>query len=453
MESDVLSKTNGYCIFYGRESLDNLVKPVIDLMKYRKREKIVFYDGFSFKEVLEDIRPNGVISCCFPINKLNLSSTLIHGKIFNQKENQRRIKEGHDIIIKNGIEPNFSLDIDGDFSIAFVDKDYILALRSPISSKPLYFVGENKCFILSSDPYPLNLLGIRYNCLPSGHILYVKLGTRIETQIRKYYHMSTQDKTEEDLESAAKTLKLSLEYSVRENLKGIKQVGVAFSGGLDSSVLVKLIESLGITPLLITVCTKNSHDAIHAKKVADLLSLNHSILYVNSKSIEKRMINISKLFGKMNVMDFSIALVLNLVAEEAVRIGLEHVVVGQGADELFGGYQRYLNILRTNGALSLENALRVDFKELQSYRISRDEVAVSMFAEPVMPFINRKIVETAFSLPVEYKINRLKGDRKVILRSVAKELGLVEEIYLHPKKAMQYSSGIQKLLSKTTTKE
>jgi len=47
----------------------------------------------------------------------------------------------------------------------------------------------------------------------------------------------------------------------------------------------------------------------------------------------------------------------------------------------------------------------------------------------------------------------LKGDRKVILRSVAKELGLVEEIYLHPKKAMQYSSGIQKLLSKTTTKE
>jgi asparagine synthase (glutamine-hydrolysing) len=201
------------------------------------------------------------------------------------------------------------------------------------------------------------------------------------------------------------------------------------------------------------VCTKDSHDLIHAKKVADLLSLEHSLLYVNNESIEKRMTNISKLFGKMNVMDLSIALVLNLVGEEAARIGLEHVVVGQGADELFGGYQRYLNILRTHGALSLENALWADFEEFQCYKVSRDEVSVSMFAEPIMPFINKKVVETAFSLPVEYKINRLNGERKVILRSVAKELGLVKEIYLHPKKAMQYSSGIQKLVSKTTRKD
>lgn len=453
MKSDAFSKTNGYCIFYGREILASLVKPVVDLMKYRKKGKIIFYDGSSFKEALDDIRSNGVITCYFPINELNLSSTLIHGKIFDQEKNQRRIKEVHDCITKNGLKSSFSLDIDGDFSIAFVDKDYILALRSPISSKPLYFLKEDERFVLTSDPYPLNLLGVKYNYLPSGSILYVKLGTRIETCTRKYYYVNILDKTKEDVESAARTLRSSLEYSVRENLKGIKRVGIAFSGGLDSSVLAKIIKSLGVSPFLFTVCTKDSHDLIHAKKVADLLSLEHSLLYVNNESIEKRMTNISKLFGKMNVMDLSIALVLNLVGEEAARIGLEHVVVGQGADELFGGYQRYLNILRTHGALSLENALWADFEEFQCYKVSRDEVSVSMFAEPIMPFINKKVVETAFSLPVEYKINRLNGERKVILRSVAKELGLVKEIYLHPKKAMQYSSGIQKLVSKTTRKD
>jgi asparagine synthase (glutamine-hydrolysing) len=160
------------------------------------------------------------------------------------------------------------------------------------------------------------------------------------------------------------------------------------------------------------------------------------------------MISISSLLGKINVMNLSIALVLNLVAEKAARMGLEKVVVGQGADELFGGYQKYLNILRTNGAPSLEKALWDDFEELQNHGISRDEVSVSMFAEPIMPYINKKVVENAFSLPVKYKINVLNGDRKIILRSIAKELGLVKEIYLHPKKAMQYSSGIQKVISR-----
>jgi len=448
LESDAFSETNGYCIFYGRENLASLVKSIVGLMKYRKRKKIVFYDGSSFKESLEDIKYNQVISCCFPINELNLSNTLIHGKIFEGWKNQRKINEAHEVIKKKGFESFSSLDIDGDFSIAFVDKDYILALRSPISSKPLYFLREDERFILTSDPYPLNLLGIKYNHLPSGAILYVKLGTKIETCTKKYYCVNVLDKTEEDFGDAVSTLKSSLEYSVRQNLKGVKRVGIAFSGGLDCSVLVKLINSLGITPILLTVCTKDSHDSTHAKKVADLLSLEHSILYVNKDSLERRMISISSLLGKINVMNLSIALVLNLVAEKAARMGSEKVVVGQGADELFGGYQKYLNILRTNGAPSLEKALWDDFEELQNHGISRDEVSVSMFAEPIMPYINKKVVENAFSLPVKYKINVLNGDRKIILRSIAKELGLVKEIYLHPKKAMQYSSGIQKVISR-----
>ncbi|MGD0330732.1 MAG: asparagine synthase-related protein [Nitrososphaeria archaeon] len=457
MESDVFSKTNGYCIFFGRKILASFIRPIINLMEYRKKEKIVFYDGLSFKEALEDLRPNGVISCFFPSNESNLSSALIHGRIFDQERNQRRIREMHHLITKNGIkncaEQSFSLDIDGDFSIAIVDGGQLLALRSPISSKPLYFFKGDELFVLTSDPYSLHLLGLQCDCLPSGSILHARFGERIDIHTIRYYHMETSNKKDEGLEDSARTLKSSLEYSVHENLRGIKRVGVAFSGGLDSTVLAKLIESFGVTPILFTVCAKDSHDSVRAKKVADLLSLDNNILYVNSESVEKRIMAISRTFGKMSAMDFSISLVLNLVAEEAARVGLEQVVIGQGADELLGGYQKYTNILRTCGATSLEDTLKTDFEELHCHKISRDEASVSMFAEPIMPFINKKVAETAFSLPVDFKINSLSGERKVVLRSVAKELGLSEEIYLYPKKAMQYSSGIQKLVSKTMEKD
>ena len=104
MESDAFSKTNGYCIFFGSKILAGFIRPIINLMEYRKKGKIVFYDGLSFKEDLEDVRPNGIVSCFFPLNETNLSSALIHGRIFDQERSQRRIREMQSLITKNGIK-------------------------------------------------------------------------------------------------------------------------------------------------------------------------------------------------------------------------------------------------------------------------------------------------------------------------------------------------------------
>ena len=112
MESEVFARTNGYCIFCGIESSTGLVKQLINLMGYRKRRKAIFYNGSSYKETLEDTRPYEVISCYFPINEPVLSNTLVHGKIFNEKENIIKINRIHDILTKNCLDTNFCLDID-----------------------------------------------------------------------------------------------------------------------------------------------------------------------------------------------------------------------------------------------------------------------------------------------------------------------------------------------------
>jgi asparagine synthase (glutamine-hydrolysing) len=255
----------------------------------------------------------------------------------------------------------------------------------------------------------------------------------------------------ENIERATENVHSSLQYSVEKNLEGKNRVGVAFSGGLDSAILTKLIEETGVKTSLLTVYAEHSHDSSYAKEVANLFGLEHIAIEVD-ESVKGRLAMFKELLSTENLMDLSIALILNLVAEKAASCGIEDVVVGQGADELFGGYQKYLNILTSRGEMSVEQVLKKDFDALMSYGVSRDETSIAMFANPLMPFINKKVAESAFSLPTKYKIDSDSSTRKVVLRQLAKKLGLSEKVYSHSKKAMQYSSGVQRLLLRIAKK-
>ncbi|MGQ9781285.1 MAG: asparagine synthase-related protein [Nitrososphaeria archaeon] len=447
MDSWIFSKTNGYLIFCGNRIPLKLVGRIVDLMMYRKRSKVFFYDGESFSENIDDVESRRLILCYFPFDKSSFSNALVHGRIFDVEQGLPAISAVREAVATKGLGQGISLDVDGDFSMAFVDRGYVIALRSPVSSKPLYLSREGGAYILAGDRYPLDLLGLHCNYVPAGSIVHMKLSEDIRVDIKRYYTANVSYRTL-NLEDSVEMLRSALKYSVAGNLEGVRQVAAAFSGGLDSTVLVELIKSLGVKPFLFTVCSKGSYDSVHSRRVADILSLDHFIFYVDEAFLRERLSRLTKVFGKANVMDLTIALIFNVVAEEAARMGLEHVVVGQGADELFGGYQRYLNILRTYGNIRLETHLKNDLEELQGSKILRDDVSISMYAEPIMPFLNKKVVEAAYLLPVEFKIDRETGERKVVLRALAKKLGLAEEIYLQSKKAMQYSSGLQKMISK-----
>jgi asparagine synthase (glutamine-hydrolysing) len=63
-----------------------------------------------------------------------------------------------------------------------------------------------------------------------------------------------------------------------------------------------------------------------------------------------------------------------------------------------------------------------------------------------MPYLNENLVTFCFNLPYELKI---KGsERKYILRKLAKEIGLSDEIAFKKKKSAQYGTGIMKIMKK-----
>ena len=127
---------------------------------------------------------------------------------------------------------------------------------------------------------------------------------------------------------------------------------------------------------------------------------------------------------------------------------------GQGADELFGGYNRYLKHFEDNtlfdAYFDLDEEIYHDIANMYHVNLERDD-AVSMAngVELRVPFLDKDIIDLALDIPGIYKIKDNEDVlRKHILRDAAKSMGVPDHIAERPKKAAQYGSGINKILKK-----
>ena len=141
-------------------------------------------------------------------------------------------------------------------------------------------------------------------------------------------------------------------------------------------------------------------------------------------------------------------LATKMVAEDGLKVAIS----GQGADELFGGYKRYLESF-VNDTLNYD--IRMDISDMHHVNLERDD-ACSMLnsVELRLPFLDKKLVELVMNIQDNKKIVSMHDDmRKSILRKIAFEEGLDYEIAYRPKKAAQYGTGIDKILRKKILKD
>ncbi|MDI6867211.1 asparagine synthase C-terminal domain-containing protein [Methanoculleus sp.] len=226
----------------------------------------------------------------------------------------------------------------------------------------------------------------------------------------------------------------SLEEAIVTAVKLRSDEGVvAFSGGVDSA----LIAHLARLPC-VTVGLPGSHDLARATKAARMLDLDLTVISPGKEEVADALSRVVRAIpGPPNPVDASIATTLYFVAETAEEQGHTRILAGQGADEIFGGYARYLS--STDLAAELER----DFADLPRQRARDQAVAALHGAYFSMPYQDLRVVRAALPIPASIRVRG--GVRKYPLRLIA-ERHIPAEIAWTEKKAMQYGSGIWKTI-------
>jgi asparagine synthase (glutamine-hydrolysing) len=339
-------------------------------------------------------------------------------------------------------------EVEGDFSFIIAEPQRIIAGRDPVGVQPLYYGENGSVAALASNRRALWKLGIdEARSFPPGHLaLFSQNGF-------KFKPIKTLDYAKPKpvaMQEAAETLQKLLERSVQMRVWGAREVAVAFSGGLDSSVVAFLAKKCPLDVRLVHVSLENQAETEAAEKAADALNLPLQVYLFREADVAKVVTEVVELIEEPDPIKTSIGVPFYWTAEKAAEQGFKVLLAGQGADELFGGYQRYVNEYMLNGKEAVRKIMFDDVVHVYESNLERDmKICGFHDVELRLPFASYQLAEFALALPTELKIERDAGSlRKLVLRKAAEDMGLPVSILRKPKKAVQYSTGINRALKK-----
>lgn len=292
-------------------------------------------------------------------------------------------------------------------------------------------------------------------------------------------------------ETALANLLDELQCSLRPRVKGIatydargsslnpSRVAVLFSGGLDCTLLARLVHDIlphdqPIDLLNVAFENRRVHDAVNRGKIAeyeynsspdritglkshlDLARVCHErdwrFVAINvpyHEFLEHRPTVIQLMYPHNTEMDLSIASALyfaargkgTMTSSTDANQGQEYTTTarvllsGLGADELFGGYSRHASAFARGGYDALNNELELDFDRIGSRNLGRDDRVMSHWGrETRFPFLDENFVKFTLGLPAWEKC----GFRPGI--AVPKHFEVSEEAQrmadLHPEKML-----------------
>jgi asparagine synthase (glutamine-hydrolysing) len=234
-----------------------------------------------------------------------------------------------------------------------------------------------------------------------------------------------------------KTLAELIRSAVKDSIGSEKKVGLLFSGGVDSTCLAIAARKHARVTLYL-VGTPDSHDMRWGREAAYTLDLPIVEVGVTEENVLASLKDLVRNHGlgiprwTTTFIGFNIA--VPLVNEELI-------MSGQGADELFGGYRKYGEMSREEA----ERTMLADLRELRDEEVPLyQKIAASRGKGLEVPFLDKDLADFAAEIPLNQK---LTGNRnKAIFRDAVKVLGVPEAVAERPKKAMQYGSGISKIL-------
>lgn len=244
------------------------------------------------------------------------------------------------------------------------------------------------------------------------------------------------------------SLLVEIQNAIKDTVQE-KKIGIAFSGGVDSTLVSKICKDLGYDITLLTIGFPNSHDISFAKEVNEILKFSHEISEIKQDSFNEIALKIHNKINTDNLSWNENCIAFYYVAKLATSFGLKTVVTANGIDELFCGYNAYREAIvegeeKVNELM--DSKLENELKMMKAVNNVTSEFGIQI----IQPLLSKNFIDYAKSIPISEKITG-QDDlmRKHIIRKLASEIGVPEISTNKRKKALQYGSLIHKALLKS----
>ncbi|MEM3695985.1 MAG: asparagine synthetase B [Candidatus Bathyarchaeia archaeon] len=397
--------------------------------------------GYAFSKILASDKPQPTM--------LKHATLVFDGRLYPSTADTSDVKIAAEKLQKNeeNIEA-FIRSVEGDFAFVIAEPKRLVAGRDIMGVRPLYYGESADCIALASERKAIWKIGIKDTAsFPPGHIAFIN---KNGFKFKPVKTLARSKAKPISMQEALKKLEALLQRSVEERVSGLGEVAVAFSGGLDSSIIALLAKNSGINVKLIHVSLKNQPETQHAEKAAEALELPiYNYLY-EEEAVAETLPKVLWLIEEPDPINVSIGIPFCWVAEKAAKMKLKVLLAGQGADELFGGYRRYVNDYKRYGSERVQEIIFNDIVKMYENNLERDfKICNFHNVELRLLFATYSMAKFAMSLSVELKIKLVnEGMRKIVLRRFGAKLGLPRWITERQKKAIQYATGVNKILKK-----
>lgn len=369
------------------------IKAMCDRIKHRGPDAEGFWSADNTEVVLGhrrlsilDITSNGNQPMSSNSGRFVIS---YNGEIYNYKEIAGELYKGKEtVFLKTRTDTEVLLEaIDrwgirqtlkkmrGMFAFALYDRenDELYLVRDRMGEKPLYYGRVGRRFVFASDLACMEQLPefnnhinqqalkiyFQHGYISAPHSIYegiykLEPGTILKVNVKNCQTISeiywsieevaikgVNNPFEGSEEEATEELKRLLKESIGMQMLADVPVGAFLSAGIDSSTIVSLMQERSNIPVktfTIGVEAQEYNEAIVAKRIAQILGVDHTELYISEKEAQAIIPKMSYVYSEPFADSSQIpTMLVSALAKQHVSVALS----GDGGDELFAGYKYY----------------------------------------------------------------------------------------------------------------
>ena len=218
-----------------------------------------------------------------------------------------------------------------------------------------------------------------------------------------------------------------------------RDVAVAFSGGLDSGLVAAIAKDYARSVTLYTSGKDESYDVVMARDMSERLGLPWLHIPITKDNIESRLREMISITGTSSPLTLSFELPLFFVCR---TVHERYIIGGQGSDELFAGYSKYIGMPDDE----LARAMKSDMGKLITSTIPHETRVANHFGKTLLyPYIDPVVTMQVRAMDIADLKPKDADSRKALLKQIARDLGY-PFIAEKRKKAAQYGSGTMDLV-------